>query len=277
MFTAPPVRRTTTMDCTPPAFSAASSALALSGTLRPPRKPSSAVTMTVDLASLMRPASESGEKPPNTTEWAAPVRAREHRKRRLGDHRQIDGDAVALLDPLRLEHVGELADRGMQFLVRDPPVFVRIVAFPQDRDLIAALGEMPVDAIVRHVGDAVLVPFDRDAVQVERAVLDLAVGLEPIDAFADLAPEAVGILDRTRVHVPVFRRVDEGALLPLGRDFVKLFRPDIPLDAVHGRRRPKTFPQRHYAAPGRAPTRRPPLHFRCGVAAGRVGITGCRA
>ena len=116
---------------------------------------------------------------------------------------------------------------------------------------------MPVDAIVRHVGDAVLVPFDRDAMQVERAVLDLAVGLEPIDALADVAPEAVGILDRARVHVAIFRCVDEGAPLPLGRDFVKLLRHDLPLDAVNGRGRPRAFPRCHYAAPGRAPTRRP--------------------
>jgi len=39
----------------------AASALALSGTLRPPRTPSSAVITTVDLQSAMRPASDSGE------------------------------------------------------------------------------------------------------------------------------------------------------------------------------------------------------------------------
>ncbi len=44
------------------------STLALSGTFLPPRSPSSAVMTTVDAQSAMRPASESGEKPPNTTE-----------------------------------------------------------------------------------------------------------------------------------------------------------------------------------------------------------------
>ena len=53
----------------------AASVLALSGILRPPRMPSSAVMTTFDLQSSMRPASESGEKPPNTTEWIAPMRA----------------------------------------------------------------------------------------------------------------------------------------------------------------------------------------------------------
>ena len=43
--------------------------------LRPPRKPSSAVMTSFDLQSSTRPASESGENPPNTTEWIAPMRA----------------------------------------------------------------------------------------------------------------------------------------------------------------------------------------------------------
>ena len=60
---------------TPATFLQASSTLALSGTLRPPRRPSSAVTMTVDLQSSSRPAIESGEKPPKITECTAPIRA----------------------------------------------------------------------------------------------------------------------------------------------------------------------------------------------------------
>ena len=43
--------------------------------LRPPRRPSSAVMRTLEAASFMRLASDSGEKPPNTTECMAPMRA----------------------------------------------------------------------------------------------------------------------------------------------------------------------------------------------------------
>jgi hypothetical protein len=50
--------------------------LAFSGTLRPPRTPSSAViTSTLDSQSLMRLGQESGEKPPKTMECTAPMRA----------------------------------------------------------------------------------------------------------------------------------------------------------------------------------------------------------
>ncbi len=41
----------------------------------PPRRPSSAVTTSFESQSVMRPASASAEKPPNTTEWMAPMRA----------------------------------------------------------------------------------------------------------------------------------------------------------------------------------------------------------
>lgn len=52
----------------------ASSTLAFSGVRLPPRTPSSAVITTFDLQSMMRPARASGEKPPKTTEWIAPMR-----------------------------------------------------------------------------------------------------------------------------------------------------------------------------------------------------------
>jgi hypothetical protein len=56
-------------------FASAVSVLALSGTLRPPRMPSSAVMTQFESQSWMRPIRLSGEKPPNTTEWMAPMRA----------------------------------------------------------------------------------------------------------------------------------------------------------------------------------------------------------
>ena len=71
----PPVRFTTTHLAMLGQLSSAASVLALSGTARPPRRPSSAVMMSEESQSWMRPASESGEKPPNTTEWIAPIRA----------------------------------------------------------------------------------------------------------------------------------------------------------------------------------------------------------
>ena len=77
MSTAAPVWRTTSTVSTvwvPGSFSAAST-LAFSGTLRPPRRPSSAVMISLLPQSPTRSAMELAANPPNTTEWIAPMRA----------------------------------------------------------------------------------------------------------------------------------------------------------------------------------------------------------
>jgi hypothetical protein len=56
-------------------IASASSTARLSGTALPPRIDSSAVTMSLALASSMRSNRLFAEKPPNTTEWMAPMRA----------------------------------------------------------------------------------------------------------------------------------------------------------------------------------------------------------
>ena len=58
-----------------PGFLSAASTLAFSGIVLPPRTPSSAVITSLLVQSAMRPAIDSGEKPPNTTECTAPMRA----------------------------------------------------------------------------------------------------------------------------------------------------------------------------------------------------------
>ena len=69
------MRRTTSTFSIDGVSATASSAVAFSGTTLPRRQAPSPVTSTVHSASLMRSRSESFEKPPNTTEWAAPMRA----------------------------------------------------------------------------------------------------------------------------------------------------------------------------------------------------------
>ena len=70
-----PVRVTTSTFSTPGQCAKAASTLAFSGMRLPPRTPSSAVMTSLESQSLMRPARLSGEKPANTTEWTAPIRA----------------------------------------------------------------------------------------------------------------------------------------------------------------------------------------------------------
>jgi hypothetical protein len=53
----------------------ASSSKGLYAVTLPPREPASALMMTRGVASSMREASEPLAKPPNTTQWMAPMRA----------------------------------------------------------------------------------------------------------------------------------------------------------------------------------------------------------
>ena len=73
-------------------------------------------------------------------------------------------DAVALFDAKALQHVGEFADPLVQLLVGDGFLLGGIVAFPDDRNLVAPLRQMPINTVRRHVERAVLVPFDRDVI-----------------------------------------------------------------------------------------------------------------
>ena len=69
------VRRTTTQVVTSGHRSRAASVLAFSGTTFPPRQAPSPVMTAVQPQSRMRSTRLSGEKPPNTTVWGAPMRA----------------------------------------------------------------------------------------------------------------------------------------------------------------------------------------------------------
>src|SRR5690349_5892288 len=150
--------------------------------------------------------------------------AGEHRNRRLGNHRHVNGDAIAFLDAAGFQHVGEAANFGVQLLVGELLVVLRIVALPQDGRLVTALGKVAVNAVMADVQRAILEPFDRHAAGIIGGVLDLAERLDPVDALGLLAPEAVRILDRTRIHFLVFGLVHVGAFPPIGRNVIDLFR-----------------------------------------------------
>jgi hypothetical protein len=88
--------------------------------------------------------------------------------------------------------------------------FLGIVGLEDDRRLVAALGQMPVDAIRRDVERAVLEPADIDIVVGEGGVLDLRVRLDPVEPLAVLGPEGLGVADGFGIHARVGGRVDMG-------------------------------------------------------------------
>jgi hypothetical protein len=69
----------------------------------------------------------------------------------FGDHRQVDADDVTLLNPLRLERVGQALDLVEELGVGHV-AFLAFLAAPVERDPVAAAREhMPVQAVVGHV------------------------------------------------------------------------------------------------------------------------------
>ncbi len=92
----------------------------------------------------------------------------------------------------------------MQVTVGNLFVFARVVAFPDDRDLIATGFQVAVKAVVGGVQFAVFVPFDIDSVRIKRGVFNLGVWLEPVQALALLAPEGFRVVDRLLIHRLIF-------------------------------------------------------------------------
>src|SRR5438270_8769235 len=111
--------------------------------------------------------------------------AREHRDRRLRDHREVDRDPIALAYTPRLQRIRKPAHRLVQLAVGDPAILARVVALPEDRGLLGTPWQMAIDAVVRRVEGPVLVPGDMH-IALERSVPHLGEGLDPIDALAVL-------------------------------------------------------------------------------------------
>ncbi|MNR14695.1 hypothetical protein D3C85_1311820 [compost metagenome] len=100
---------------------------------------------------------------------------------------------------------------AVQFVVGDVGGFSGIVAFPDQGDLLAALRQMPVDAVVADVQSSALEPADLALFQV--ATVDLVPGLRPVEkGLGLLGPEAFRLLDGLPIQALVVGVVEVRAL-----------------------------------------------------------------
>ena len=123
----------------------------------------------------------------------ADPRTGQHRDAGLGDHRHVDADTVTLFDPMGFEDIRELADLFVEFAVRDGALFTWLVADPLDRHLVAALLQLPIEAVVSNVQFRALeiLQIDRPFADIEVEILDLVPLLEEGQVFIRLLrPEA---------------------------------------------------------------------------------------
>ena len=90
---------------------------------------------------------------------SAEAGAGEHGDRHLRDHRHINGHAVALGDAERLQGVGGLLHLSQQIVVGHGATVARLTD-PVEGDLLAtASGNVPIDAVLRHVELTVIKPL----------------------------------------------------------------------------------------------------------------------
>ena len=106
--------------------------------------------------------------------------------------------------------VGQPADFLVELPVGDVAIVGGIIALPDDGCLVPAAFQVPIQTVGRSIERAVLEPADVDVVPGERDILDLGVGLDPVDALAFASPEAFGILDGFLVHRVVFGALSVG-------------------------------------------------------------------
>ena len=213
------------------------STFALSGMRLPPRTPSSDGDHDGRCA-VCDPARERvrGEAAEHHGVDRADAGAGEHRHRSLGNHRQVDRDPVALLDAERAQRVRQPADPVVELSIGHPLALVRVVAFPDDRRLVAVRGEVSIEAVGRDVQLPVLEPADVEVADIEAHVLHARVGTYPVHAPSHARPEPLRVADGLVVERPVLFVGDAGPrgeirrhLVELGHGRLPVFRSSSPL------------------------------------------------
>ncbi len=127
------------------------------------------------------------------------ARAGQQGNRQFRRHSHVHRNAVALLDPQRLQSIGEFLYLGMQFAIGQAAHFAGL-AFPDQGRLVAPLAEgVAVHAVVAQVELSAHKPLGPGQVPFE----DLVPRLEPMQIPCRPGPESLGILDRFPVHLLV--------------------------------------------------------------------------
>ena len=128
-------------------------------------------------------------------------RAGEHGNDRLGDHRHVDDDPVAMPHALRRKCSREAGNRVAQLTVGECGLPVGDGRVVDQRGLIgAATVDMAVDRVEARVHEAAREPAVHRRPRIVQHALP---GLEPVDQLGCLGPECLGVLERPAVALVV--------------------------------------------------------------------------
>ena len=131
------------------------------------------------------------------------TRAGQEGDQSLGDHGQIDGHRVPLLDPLLLEGPGHPRDLPQQLPIGNRPALIGLVGLVDDGHLVGVLDGVPVDTVERRVQPALdepgHIPIDERA---GAGGLEIPVKREQVTGHA--GPERIRTPDRLLIELLVF-------------------------------------------------------------------------
>ena len=144
------------------------------------------------------------------------ARAGKHCDGGLGNHREIDDRAVALLEPVSLEDIGEATDIAVKLLVSDDALLARLIvtgglAFPDDRGLVR---RGSIEPFVEAVGADIELATDEPLRDGLLPLENLLPRLQPDELVLRLLrPELFRRLDGLVIHLAILgHRLDVGAL-----------------------------------------------------------------
>jgi len=148
----------------------------------------------------------------------------------FGDHRQIEGDAVALPGASGFEHIGQAAHLFMHLCIAVAArLRIRRIGFPDDRGLIAARRQMAVDAVGADVQHAVGEPFDAKVGLGKAAFIGAGRRRDPVEPLRPFQPIGVGIVNRAGIIGSARGLVHQRILGPIFRHREKIIRHRAPL------------------------------------------------
>jgi hypothetical protein len=130
----------------------------------------------------------------------ADARAGQHRESGLGNHRHVDQHAVALLDTQRQQGRGHALHLFVQLAERIDLLAVDLGRHVDQRVLLRAREQMPIDRVVAQVRSATDEPSGERRL---RVIADLVEGLLPIDQLGLSGPEHIALLDRLAMELGV--------------------------------------------------------------------------
>ncbi len=130
------------------------------------------------------------------------ARTGQHGHGRLRNHGHVNGYPVAFFYSPGLEYVAELTDFLVKLPVGDGFIDFRVVAFPDDGNLVSPLFNMPVHTVITDIQLCAFKPPDVRGVVVNGH--DIVPGAEPADELLGLfSPELFRIFNGFLVHSQV--------------------------------------------------------------------------